>query len=226
MPTLVIGNKLYSSWSLRPWLLLRELAVSFDEILIPLDQPDTKAAILRHSPAGRVPVLVDGETAVWESIAIIEYAGERFDIPVWPTDREARAMARSVAAEMHAGFQGLRSACPMNLGKRFASRDRGEDVDRDVARFSEIVNGMRHRFGQSGPFLFGAFTGADAMFAPLVTRLETYGIAVDPVTRGYVDAILALPSFQAWREAALREPWVLTQDEVDEEPVEVYRRAA
>jgi glutathione S-transferase len=224
MSKLVIGNKLYSSWSLRPWLLLKEFAVPFEEVVIPLDQPETKAAILRHSPAGRVPVLIDGDLAVWESIAIIEYAAERFGIPVWPADREARAMARAVAAEMHAGFQGIRSACPMNLGKRFSTRDRGESVARDVARFSEIVSGMRERHGSGGPFLFGAFSGADAMFTPLVTRLDTYAIPTDPVTRAYVDAVLALSSFQAWREAALQETWVLAQDEVDEKPAEVYRR--
>lgn len=225
MPKLVIANKLYSSWSLRPWLLLRELGVSFEEIVIPLDQPDTKASILRHSPAGRVPVLLDGDVTIWESISILEYAADRFGVPVWPADREARAAARSVAAEMHAGFPAIRAACPMNLGKRFATRDRGEGVERDAARFGAIVRQMRPRYGEGGAFLFGAFGGADAMLAPLATRLDTYSIPTDPVTRAYVDAILALPSFQAWREAALEEPWVIDDDEVDEEPVEIYRHA-
>ncbi|MGO4524362.1 glutathione S-transferase family protein [Microvirga sp. 2MCAF35] len=226
MPTLVIANKCYSSWSLRPWLLMKQLGVAFDEIIIPLDLPDTKAKVLRHSPAGKVPILIDGDITVWETIAIMEYVGETYGAPVWPTERKARAMARSVAAEMHSGFSGLRSACPMNLGKKYAQKDRGEAVARDVARFSEIVHQARGRFGSGGPFLFGAFTAADAMYAPLATRLDTYSIALDDTTRAYVDAILSLPAFQEWRAAALKEEWIVDADEVDEEPIENYRKAA
>jgi glutathione S-transferase len=226
MPTLVIANKLYSSWSLRPWLLLKQFGIPFDEILIPLDLPDTKQKVLKHSPAGKVPILVDGEATVWESIAIMEYAGDALGAPVWPQDRAARAMARSVAAEMHAGFFALRSACPMNLGKKYAAKDRGEAVARDVARFSEIVRQARERFGKGGPFLFGAFSAADAMYAPLVTRLDTYSVDLDATTRAYADAILALPAFREWRAAALQETWIVDADEVDEEPVEDYRKAA
>ena len=224
MPTLVIANKCYSSWSLRPWLLLRQFGIAFDEVLIPLHQPNTKAEIRKHSPAGKVPILIDGEVTVWETIAIMDYVGETFpDAPVWPRDRRARALARSIAAEMHAGFQALRSACPMNLGKRYAERDRGEAVARDVARVTEIWRDARGRFGADGPFLFGAFSAADAMYAPVVTRFDTYAIVVDPVSRAYMDAILGLPAFQEWREAALQEPWTIADDEVDEEPVEVFR---
>ena len=226
MPTLVIANKLYSSWSLRPWLLLKQFGIGFDEILIPLDLPDTKQKVLKHSPAGKVPILVDGEATVWESIAIMEYAGDALGAPVWPQDRAARAMARSVAAEMHAGFFALRSACPMNLGKKYAAKDRGEAVARDVTRFSEIVRQARERFGKGGPFLFGAFSAADAMYAPLVTRLDTYSVDLDATTRAYADAILALPAFREWRAAALQETWIVDADEVDEEPVEDYRKAA
>ena len=226
MPTLVIANKLYSSWSLRPWLLLKQFGIPFDEILIPLDLPDTKQRVLKHSPAGKVPILVDGEATVWESIAIMEYAGDALGAPVWPQDRAARAMARSVAAEMHAGFSALRSACPMNLGKKYAAKDRGEAVARDVTRFSEIVRQARERFGDGGPFLFGAFSAADAMYAPLVTRLDTYSVDLDATTRAYADAILALPAFREWRAAALQETWIVDADEVDEEPVEDYRKAA
>lgn len=226
MPTLVIANKCYSSWSLRPWLLLKQLGLAFDEIVIPLDLPDTKAKVLKHSPAGKVPILIDGEVTVWESIAIMEYVGEAYGAPVWPKDRTARAMARSVAAEMHAGFSALRSACPMNLGKRFAQKDRGEAVARDVARFSEIVRQARERFGAGGPFLFGAFTAADAMYAPLATRLDTYSIALDGTTRAYVDAILSLPAFREWRAAALKEEWIVDADEVDEDAIENFRKAA
>ncbi|HZH08863.1 MAG TPA: glutathione S-transferase family protein [Microvirga sp.] len=226
MPTLVIANKCYSSWSLRPWLLMKQLGVAFDEILIPLDLPDTKEKVLKHSPAGKVPILIDGDVTVWETVAIMEYVGEAFGAPVWPQDRRARAMARSIAAEMHAGFSALRNACPMNLAKRFARKDRGEAVARDVARFAEIVRQARERFGEGGPFLFGAFSAADAMYAPLVTRLDTYSIPLDGETRTYVDAILSLPAFQEWRAAALEESWIVDADEVDEEPIENYRKAA
>jgi len=226
MPTLVIANKCYSSWSLRPWLLLKQLGLAFDEILIPLDLADTKEKVLKHSPAGKVPILIDGDATVWETIAIMEYVGEAYGAPVWPEDRTARAMARSVAAEMHAGFPALRSACPMNLGKRFAQKDRGEAVARDVARFSEIVHQARERFGAGGPFLFGAFTAADAMYAPLATRLDTYSFALDGTTRAYVDAILSLPAFQEWRAAALKEEWIVDADEVDEDAIENFRKAA
>jgi len=226
MPTLVIANKLYSSWSLRPWLLLKQFGIAFDEITIPLDLPDTKQKVLKHSPAGKVPILIDGDATVWESIAIMEYAGDALGAPVWPQDRAARAMARSVAAEMHAGFMALRSACPMNLGKKYAQKDRGEAVARDVARFSEIVCQARERFGSGGPFLFGAFSAADAMYAPLVTRLDTYSVDLDGPARAYVDAILALPAFQEWRSEALKETWIVDADEVDEEPIENYRKPA
>jgi glutathione S-transferase len=226
MPTLVIANKCYSSWSLRPWLLLKQLGVTFDEITIPLDLPDTKEKVLEHSPAGKVPILIDGDVTVWESIAIMEYVGDALDQSVWPQDPKARAMARSVAAEMHAGFQGLRNACPMNLGKKYARRDRGEAVARDVARFSQIVREARERFGASGPFLFGRFSAADAMYAPLATRLDTYSIALDATTQDYVDTILSLPAFQGWRAAALAESWIVDADEVDEEAIENYRKAA
>ena len=225
MPTLVIANKCYSSWSLRPWLLMKQLGIPFDEIVIPLDLPDTKAKVLAHSPAGKVPILIDGDVTVWESIAIMEYIGDAF-APVWPSDRDARAMARSVAAEMHAGFPALRSACPMNLGRKYAPKDRGDAVARDVARFSEIVRQARERFGAGGPFLFGAFSAADAMYAPLATRLDTYSIAIDATTRAYVDAILALPAFQEWRSAALQEEWIVDADEVDEDAIDNYRKAA
>ncbi|WP_230531029.1 glutathione S-transferase family protein [Microvirga roseola] len=226
MPTLVIANKLYSSWSLRPWLLMKQLGVAFDEIFIPLDLPDTKEKVLKHSPAGKVPILIDGDVTVWESIAIMDYVGETYGAPVWPEDRKARAMARSVAAEMHAGFSALRSACPLNLGKKYARRNRGEAVARDVARFFEIVRQAREKFGAGGPFLFGAFSAADAMYAPLVTRLDTYSIELDATTQAYVDAILSLPAFQEWRTAGLKEEWVVEADEVDEQPVEDYRKAA
>jgi glutathione S-transferase len=229
MPTLVIGNKCHSSWSLRPWMLMRELGVAFDEVLIPFSNPfhspEWKAEVRKYSPAGKVPALVDGDIAVWESLAIIEYVAElRPDLVVWPRDRGARAMARSIAAEMHSGFSALRSACPMNLGKKYGEKDRGAAVDRDVARIGEIWRTARDRYGQGGSFLFGAFGAADAMYAPVVTRLDTYSIAVDPVCRAYMDAVLGTAAFQEWRTAALAETWVVPEDEVDEEPIATFRK--
>lgn len=224
MPTLVIANKCYSSWSLRPWLLLTELGIAFDEVLVPLHRPDTGSRIREHSPAGKVPVLKDGAVTVWESLAIMEYVAEAWPgLAVWPADRTARALARSLSAEMHSGFAALRSACPMNLGKRYATRDRGERVARDVARIEELWADARAHHGAAGPFLFGSFGAVDAMYAPVVTRLDTYGVAVSPDSRAYMDAVLGLPSFAAWREAALAESWIVPEDEVDEEPVETFR---
>lgn len=221
--TLVIANKLYSSWSLRPWLLLKQLGIPFEEVLVPLHRPETSAGIRRYSPAGKVPVLIDGGVTIWDSLAIVEYAAERWpEAGIWPRDREARALARSVSAEMHSGFAGLRRACPMNLGKRFTFRDRGEEAARDIVRVEEIWTDARAKYRQVGPFLFGAFTAADAMYAPVVTRLDTYGVEVAPEARAYMDTILALPSYRAWREAALRETWTL--GEVDEPALVDHRR--
>ena len=200
--------------------------IAFDEVLIPLDQPNTKAEILKHSPAGKVPIFIEGDVTVWESTAIMEHVNDTYAATcVWPRAPQARAMARSVVAEMHAGFQALRSACPMNLGKRFAERDRGEAVARDVARITEIWRDARGRFGAGGPFLFGEFSAADAMYAPVVTRFDTYSIPVDAAARAYMDTILSLPAFRDWREAALPEPWTIADDEVDEAQVAVYRTA-
>lgn len=224
MPTLVIGNKCYSSWSLRPWLLLSQLGVDFNEVVIPLDTPQTKAEIARYTGAGRVPVLLDGDVTVWESIAIMEYAADAWGSKIWPQEIAARARARAIVCEMHAGFHALRAACPMNLGKRYAYRDRGPDVARDVARIEEIFRNMRRNFGTDGPFLFGAFTAADAMYAPVVTRLDTYDIPVASDTRQYMDTVLALPAYQAWLAAALQEPWIVAVDEVDDEPTDILRK--
>lgn len=223
---LYIGNKLYSSWSLRPWLLMKACGIPFEETVIPLFDSEFKERIHAISGAGRVPVLMDGDIKVWESLAIVEYLHEKFPgNGIWPTDEAARAHARAAASEMHASFGGLRSACPMNLGKRYATRDRGSDVAADVARFEELWGEARSTFARpSGkPFLYGEFCAADAMFAPVATRLDTYGIQVSTGTRDYINAILAHPSFNEWKQAALQEPWILAEDEVDEEPIENYR---
>jgi len=225
---LVIANKTYSSWSLRPWLLLTELGIPFEEVLIPFgqtfDDPEWKRAISAFTPAGKVPALLDGEIQVWESLAIMDHIADlRPALPVWPREPAARAMARSIAAEMHAGFSALRGACPMNLGRRFHSRDRGPGVAADVARITTIWREARTRFGESGPFLFGAFGAADAMFAPVTARLTGYGIALDPVSATYVDAVQATRGYQSWRMAALAEPWIIDEDEVDEPVLEEFR---
>jgi len=226
MTTLIVANKCYSSWSLRPWLLMTELGLTFEEVLVPLGAPDFTERVLAHAPgaSGKVPCLVDGEVTVWESLAIMDYlADAHLRLRVWPEDIAARAHARAISAEMHAGFQGLRSACPMNLGRRYAARDRGEAVARDAARITALWREARERFGAAGPFLYGAFTAADAMYAPVVTRFETYSISVDPVSRAYMDAVLGTRSMCLWREAALREPWIYRDDEIDEPSIEDLR---
>jgi glutathione S-transferase len=216
---LLIGNKCYSSWSLRAWLLMRATGIAFTEQLVLLDEPGFKEAIFAAAPGsgGTVPTLVDGEIAVWETLAICEYLHDtQPQAGIWPRDKAARAHARAISSEMHAGFMALRSACPMNLGKRFATRDRGPGVARDVERLTGLWRQARERFGAGGPFLYGEFSAADAMFAPVVTRLDTYGIAVDPVSQDYMQAVLALPAYREWLTAALAEPWIVAQDEVDE----------
>jgi len=213
--TLVIANKAYSSWSLRPWLALRQAGIAFEELLIPLDQPDTRRRVLEHSPAGKVPVLIDGEVRVWETLAILEYLAERFpEARLWPRERAARAHARAVSSEMHAGFAALRQHYPMNVRKRIA-RAPTPEVEIDIARIDAMWRDARQRFGTGGPFLFGAFTAADAMYAPVVSRFETYGVTVGPAARAYMDTVLGLPAFKEWVEAAHREEWIVAADEVE-----------
>ncbi|MGE0768366.1 MAG: glutathione S-transferase family protein [Hyphomicrobiaceae bacterium] len=211
---LYIANKLYSSWSLRPWLLMTAFEIPFEEVCIPMYFPDSKARMLDVSPTGKMPCLVDGDVRVWESLSIIEYLHERFPGKgIWPGEPAARAHARSVASEMHAGFQALRNACPMNLAARLMPRDLGPDVDDNVRRFQGLVSDCRRRFGKGGEFLYGSFSAADAMYAPLATRLDTYQIELASQTRQYVNAILAHPGFVKWRAEALTEPWGITHYE-------------
>ena len=229
MLQLVIANKLYSSWSLRPWLLMRALDIPFTDEVIEMRQPDSKARMLARGPTGKCPVLIDGDVTVWESLAIIEFLAEKFpDKAVWPRERQARAHARAAANEMHAGFQALRNACPMNLSKRFAGKDHGPDVAANVARIEALWREARAKFGaKSGePYLYGAFGAADAMYAPVSSRLDTYQFAVADDTRAYMDTILAHPAFVAWRTAALAEPvaWDYPGYEEGHAPVEVFER--
>lgn len=220
---LYIANKLYSSWSLRPWLLMTAFELPFEEVCIPMYFPGSKARMLDVSPTGKVPCLVDGDVKVWESLAIVEYLHEKDPGKgIWPADPKARAHARSVSSEMHAGFQGLRNACPMNLGKRFAPRDLGSDVADNVRRFQGMISDCRRRFGGGGDFLFGAFSAADCMYAPLVTRLDTYQIDVASQTRQYMNAVLAHPAFLKWKTDALAEPWGISHYEEGWTAVESY----
>jgi glutathione S-transferase len=213
---LIIGNKMYSSWSLRPWLLMKAIGVQFKETVIPLSQPDTKKNIMEHSPSGKVPLLIDGPIRVWESLAIAEYLADKFpNAGVWPEDVAARAHARAASSEMHAGFQALRQACPMNLGRKFKPRAAwSTDVANNVTRIEALWAEARKAHGSGGPFLYGRFSAADAMFAPVVTRFETYQHAVTAETRAYMAAILAHPAYVEWRHGALDEPWFRGDDEV------------
>jgi len=212
--TIVIGNKNYSSWSLRPWLVLDHFGFEFEEELVPLDQDETRPRLLTYSPAARVPILIDRSFPVWDSLAIVEYLAEmKPGAGIWPEDHQDRARARSLSAEMHAGFPALRSACPMNLRKTFKFKPRGgAAAQKDVERFEGIVRDRMMRTG--GPFLFGGFGAVDAMYTPLATRIKGYGWPVNEETSAYVNALLDGASFRKWREAALREEWVIEADEV------------
>jgi glutathione S-transferase len=212
---LVIGNKNYSSWSLRPWIAMTMAGIPFEEIIIPLYEPGSAEAILQHSPAGKVPVLIDGDTHVWESLAIIDYLAElNPKAGLWPDDRAARALARSVANEMHAGFLPLRRACPMNFWLPPKPRPIPDDAMANVRRIDAIWSDCLRRFG--GPFLFGArFGAADAMYAPVVARFFNYGVAVSPSAETYMQAVMATPAWTAWRSAALKETWVMPNNEPD-----------
>jgi glutathione S-transferase len=214
--TLVIGNKNYSSWSFRPWIALRMAGIPFEEVVIPLYEPGSKERILSFSPAGKVPVLIDGDVRVWESLAIIDELVERFpQAQLWPKDPAARAHARAIAAEMHAGFAPLRRHCPMNMWRPVKARELPPEVAADIKRIEAIFIECRERFGQGGAFLFGTFGAADAMYAPVVSRLHTYDITVGPVVKAYIQAMMALPAWTEWRAAARQETWVMANAEVD-----------
>jgi glutathione S-transferase len=203
--TLVIGNKNVSSWSMRPWVAARAFGIPFTEVVLLLDQPDTAANIARYSHAGRVPVLVAGDITVWDSLAIAEYLAEQFpDKHMWPQDVAARALARSVVAEMHSGFTGLRSAMSMNIKARLPGRGRTAEAQADIGRICEIWEECLARFGHRG-FLFGEFSIADAFFAPVVTRFQTYGVALAPALQAYCERVLAHPAVAAWVAGALLE---------------------
>jgi glutathione S-transferase len=213
---LIIGNKNYSSWSLRPWIAMKVAGIAFDEEVISLSATDFKARVGKVSGTGKVPALVDGDVHVWESLAILEYLAEKYPRSrLWPSDPAPRALARAIAAEMHAGFSPLRRHLPMNMWRPVMPRELTPEVKANVRRIEEIWIDCRTRYGTGGPFLFGPFGAADAMYAPVVARFHTYAVEVAEAARAYMDAVMALPAWGEWRAAALVEPWVLAEDEVD-----------
>ncbi|HEY1978713.1 MAG TPA: glutathione S-transferase family protein [Xanthobacteraceae bacterium] len=213
---LIIGNKNYSSWSFRPWLAMKTAGIAFEETVISLEASDFKARVTALSPAGRVPVLIDGDVLVWESLAILEYLADKFPpAGLWPMHAEARACARAISSEMHAGFVPLRRHLPMNMWRPVKPRLLDDSVKTDVARIDAIWTACRAKFGAGGAFLFGRFGAADAMYAPVVSRFHTYAVEVGDTARAYMRAVMALPAYTEWRDAARREPWVLPHDEVD-----------
>ena len=211
MYTLHIANKNYSSWSLRPWVLMKELGIEFNEQLIVFGDEPTWQAYRRLSPSGKVPCLTDESTTVWDSLAIIEYLAERHE-GVWPKDAKARAWARCAAAEMHSGFQSLRDICSMNVGLRIRMNTVSEGLQKDVDRFDSLWSHGLQQFG--GPFLAGdRFSAVDAFFAPVVYRVRTYGLDLSEGAAAYVERVLALGSMQQWEAESLAEPWRDTEHE-------------
>lgn len=208
---LVIGNKNTSSWSLRPWLAMKAFGIPFSETPIRLRRPETAAEIRRHSPSGKVPVLKSDGLLIWDSLAIIEFLAEQHpNKPLWPAARDARAIARCVSAEMHSGFQALRNECPMDFLNMLGFPDVGANVLADIARTVEIWTDCRRRFGAGGEFLFGEFSAADAMFAPVASRFRTYEVDLgrfgdDGTAARYRDALMAMPEMLAWAQEAKAE---------------------
>lgn len=219
-PTLIIGNKNYSSWSLRPWLALKAGGIEFDEKLVPLfesDWTERKAEL----PSGTVPVLEHDGLVLWETLAILEYAAETWPkANLWPTDPKARAMARAISSEMHAGFTAVRGHMPMNIRGDFPGRGRGKGdaagaVKRDIRRIESIWSDCRKAYGTGGDFLFGAFSNADAMFAPIVSRFTTYVVDMNAISTAYMQAVQNHPAMIEWSKAGRVESWTIKEDEID-----------
>jgi glutathione S-transferase len=209
--TIYIGNRNYSSWSFRAWLIAKLAGIAFDEVVIPLYEPQSRGEILRHSPSGKVPALVHGAVTVWESLAIGEYLAEIFpQAGLWPKDQAARAHARAISNEMHAGFLPLRRHFPMNMRSTF-DREIVPEAQGDIDRITSLWRDCRQRFGAGGDFLFGSFGIADAMFAPVVSRFRTFKIPLDGEVEAYARAMTAWPAYQEWLAGARNEPMIIEQ---------------
>ena len=214
-PLLIIGNKNYSSWSLRPYMALHQSGIEFDEKLIQFGEPQFSKTVRRYSKGGLVPILVHNGITIWDSLAILEYVAESWPTKqLWPKNAEARAFARSMCAEMHSGFSALRNACPMNLRRLPKSVDMSDAILKDLARIEGLWKEARKAFRSKGDFLFGKFSNADAMFTPIASRLETYNIPIGKNAKSYMTAILDTAAFKAWKTAAFQEPWIYPEDEV------------
>ena len=211
--TLIIANRNYSSWSLRAWLVMKYAGVAFEEILVPLDTPATREEIDRYSPSGRLPVLLVDQLPVWDSLAICEYIHELTG-KGWPRVAAARALARAVSAEMHSGFATLRSLWPMNARARNRRTATTAALAAEVERIDELWGDCRHRFGAGGPWLFGEYSIADAMYAPVVLRFNTYGARISDTARWYMASVLEDTTLQQWLQAAKQEPWKIASEEV------------
>ena len=217
-PLMLVGNQNYSSWSLRPYMALAMAGIVFDKQMIRLLVPGFKAKLAKYNAAGKLPLLIHNGNTIWDTLAIIEYAAETWpDKNIWPKNKKARAMARSVSAEMHSGFFAIRNACPMNLRRPIKLPPGGISaaVRADVDRLEALWAQCRKLHGKGGPFLFGKFSAADAMFTPVATRLHTFAIPVKSATRAYMDALFATKAFVQWKAEAALEPWVIAEDEVD-----------
>jgi glutathione S-transferase len=212
---LILGNRKYSSWSLRPWIAMKQIGLAFDEVIIPMNMPNTRAEMLKHSPTGLVPTLIDGDITIFETIAILEYLNDKFpDAKLWPKDIAERAHARAISAEMHAGFAALRRDCPMNICRPVKQHIVSPDAAKHAERIDALWTDARKRFGKGGDFLFGHFTNADAMFAPVVNRFHVYDLPRSKTSQTYMHAIMALPAWKEWEKAAQAEPWVISGSEV------------
>lgn len=210
---LIIANRTYSSWSLRAWLAVKASGHPFEEQLVLLRQPDTRASILRWSPSGKLPCLIDNELAIWDSLAIAEYLAEETP-PLWPLDGASRAVARSISAEMHSGFQALRSQMPMNLRRNAPLKTLSPELVADIQRIETLWTECRQRFGDRDPYLFGAWSIADMMYAPVCLRFESYQVELGPVARDYLQHVLAHPHILEWRAAAEQETAVIPDYDV------------
>lgn len=217
--TLAVANKAYSSWSLRGWLAVKLTDAPFEEVVIPLRQADTRTEILKYSPSAKLPALIHGEVAIWESLAIIEYLAEVFpDAGLWPKDRAARAHARAACHEMHGGFLALRRALPMNMRHDVTGVTADDTVGAEINRIQALWRDTQRKFGEAcgeGPFLMGKFSAIDAMYAPVASRFATYGIELETQAQDYVEAILGHPFMEEWRDDAEKEPWIIPEFEID-----------